>query len=141
MATSIGLKAFQRRIRVLSKITLGNVEKRVRKAALAADQVAVLATPVDTGRARANWRVGIGTNPAGYDDEATDKSGSSTIAEGQGVIERWKSGQGSIFISNNVPYIIPLDEGSSAQAPSGMSAAAVQAARKFLVNGPSLFKV
>ena len=140
MATSIGLKAFQRRMKVLSKITLGNVEKRVRKAALAADQVAVIATPVDTGRARANWRVGIGTNPAGFDEDATDKSGSATIAQGQSTISTWKSGQGSIFISNNVPYIIPLDEGSSAQAPNGMSAAAIQAARKFLVNGPSLFR-
>ena len=140
MATSIGFKAFRRRMKILSEITLGNVEKRVRKAALAADQVAVLATPVDTGRARANWRVGVGTNPAGFDPDASDPSGASAIAQGATAIGGWKSGNGSIYISNNVPYIIPLDEGSSAQAPSGMSAAAIQAARKFLVNGPTLFR-
>lgn len=116
-----------------------NHDIRVRRAAIAADQVAVLATPVDTGRARANWRVGIGSARTGFDEDASDASGGATIAEGQAVIAGWKSGAGPIFISNSVPYIIPLDEGSSAQAPNGMTAAAVQAARVQLGKG-SVFR-
>lgn len=128
MATSVGMKAFARRMRAIARKFGENTAKTVKRAAIAADQVAVLATPVDTGVARANWRVGVGA-PVLSASEDTDKSGAKTISDGQAIIGTWRLGNGPIYISNNVPYIIPLDQGSSAQAPSGMSAAAVQAAR------------
>jgi hypothetical protein len=98
----------------------------VRKAALAADQTAVLATPVDTGRARANWIVTVG-DPAGEADRPNDKSGQSAIAQGQGQIAARRPGE-TIYITNNVEYIGFLEEGSSAQAPNGMLQAARQVA-------------
>lgn len=137
MATSNSLEAFRKRMIVVAKKFAENVDVRVRRAALVADQVAISATPVDTGRARANWRVGIGGRPTGFDPDATDAS--AALAQGSSSIETWKSGEGAIYITNNVPYIVPLDEGSSAQAPNGMSAAAVQAARRELGAG-SVFK-
>ena len=112
----------------------GNVEDAVRRAALAADRTAVLATPVDTGRARGNWRVGVGV-PDVTANEDTDQGGGGAISRGRAVIAGWREGRGPIFISNSVPYIIPLDQGSSAQAPSGMSALAIQAARATLTRG------
>jgi hypothetical protein len=124
-------------MKVVAKKFAEGVDARVRRAAIVADQVAITQTPVDTGRARGNWRVGIGGRPTGYSDE--DRDASAAMAQGSSAINTWKSGEGSIYITNNVPYIVPLDEGSSAQAPNGMSAAAVQAARKELSIG-SVFK-
>ena len=105
----------------------------VRKAALAADQVAVTSTPVDTGRARANWVVSFRV-PSRAQPVKPNKEGKITnpegraLAQGRSTIERWRPGSGTIWISNNVPYIVELDNGSSRQAPNGMSAAAIQAA-------------
>ena len=52
--------------------------KRAAKAAL---REAVLGTPVKSGRARANWRVGRGAAPGGV-LEAQDRDGPATIARG-----------------------------------------------------------
>lgn len=78
----------------------------------------VMMTPVDSGRARANWQV-TQDEPAGGELEAFDKSGGPTIARGaaQALIP---SEFGVTYISNNVPYIEELENGSSKQAPSGM---------------------
>lgn len=128
MATSIGLEQFARRMTIVARGVRENTTRIVQRAALAADQAVVLATPVDTGRARANWITSIGT-PRLTATDATDKSGASSIAQGADVISRWRVGLGPIFIANSVPYILRLEEGSSRQAPSGMTRFAIQAAR------------
>ena len=85
-------------------------------------------TPVDTGRARGNWQVSIGSPLVDYDDEKKDPSGgeAETTSGGMSVI---MAGQGKmkdapldsvIWITNNVPYIEILDSGRSNQAPTGM---------------------
>lgn len=80
----------------------------------------VLRTPVDTGRARANWNVEFGA-PDPSVTEDTDKTGGSTTAEGVSLLTGAEAG-GKIFITNNLVYIVPLEEGSSKQAPHGMVA-------------------
>jgi len=106
------------------------VEREVRKAAIAADQTAVMGTPVDTGRARANWVVTVGkTHDAATEPE--DRSGAAALAQGRKAVEAFKAGldeAGSIYITNNVEYIIPLENGHSKQAPQGMSEFAILAA-------------
>lgn len=131
MATSFGLEAFARRMRVVGGAIGIGVEKAVRRAAIAADSTVVQATPVDTGRARANWFVSIG-NPVFTATDAVDPSGAGAISSGRAIASTWKLGQGPIFISNSVPYIVPLDQGSSRQAPFGMTSLAIQAARRQL---------
>lgn len=73
-------------------------------------------TPVDTGRARGNWQIGIGidiTTP-------TDRE-SKTGAFGEELPKLGKAiGDEKIFISNNLPYIVALEYGHSKQAPNGM---------------------
>jgi len=78
-------------------------------------------TPIDTGWASANWipyigspsRATAGERPKqGTASRADQEAGSSRVAAG------YKRGQ-TITIANNVPYIVTLNEGSSAQAPSG----------------------
>ena len=88
----------------------------VRKVALDLFSKVVLKTPVDTGRARGHWGVGINSVTYGA---GLDKGGGGTIAKATGVLTGAKAGD-RIYIANNLPYIVRLEYGHSKQAPSGM---------------------
>lgn len=137
MATSRSLTQFARRMVVRSKQVVGGTTKLVQSAALVTDQVAVIATPVDTGFARAGWFPSIGTPsdalPSGEPGAA--QAAAESIGRAQLLIPTWKSGDPPIFITNNVEYIGQLDAGSSAQAPAGMTAQAVKAGQQILKFG------
>ena len=88
----------------------------------------VLKTPVDTGRARANWFTSI-DSPSTNITESRDPSGSSAISSGMGAIS--KATGNVLWITNNLPYIYRLEFGTynngpktiggfSQQAPAGM---------------------
>ena len=69
-------------------------------------------TPVDTGRARGGWQV----------DNASpeiDQNGAMTISKGAFAINKTPF-SANVIISNNVDYILFLEDGSSQQAPQGM---------------------
>lgn len=117
------LRQFAKRIRELGKRIENNAYATVRKVALAVDAAVVIATPVDTGRARANWQVNIGS-PATGTREPTDQSGQAAIEQGKTEIAQYKGGS-AIHITNNLPYIGRLNDGWSAQAPSGFVEKAV----------------
>lgn len=103
-----------------------NVEKNaqaiVRKCALAVDAAVVISTPVDEGRARANWQVSLGS-PASGTLDTLDPSGQATVAKGASTISSHT--KGAIHITNNLPYIGRLNDGWSAQAPAGFVTRAV----------------
>lgn len=106
-----------------------NAELVVRKAGIEIYSQVVLKSPVDTGRFRANWLIGIGA--VGTTTEATDKSGSSTIARGTQQILQVQLGQ-SIWISNSLPYARRLEYGYSRQAPTGMVRTTIAEWNRFL---------
>lgn len=91
----------------------------VQKVAMEAFKRVIFRTPVDTGRARANWGCTIGKPRAAMQIESTDKSGSATTAAMVATVQGF-SGDGSVFLVNNVPYIHELEKGSSTQSPQGM---------------------
>jgi hypothetical protein len=128
MATSKGFAQFAKRISFRAKEVADNAEKAVRRAAIAADEVLVLSTPVDTGRARANWIPSVG-KPILAELQSTDKSGNETMAKAHAVVAGWTRLLGPIYYANSLPYIQRLDEGYSAQAPNGMTTGAITAAR------------
>lgn len=136
MATD-DLQGFSKRMQKRADKLPGGVNRAKRRVALAVDQALVLATPVDTGRARANWFASLDT-PLDADEtfRPKDTSGQGALNQGAGVIGRVKPGQ-VIFFTNNLPYIVPLNQGSSAQAPAGFVeeavAAGVREARKVKV--------
>jgi hypothetical protein len=110
------------------------VEKHVRAAALRVDQVVVVGTPFDTGRARGGWILTIGT-PSAETNTPLDPSGAGAISQAAGAVRGFQAGRGvlgSIFITNNVEYILPLERGHSAQAPAGMVAQAVEAGADYV---------
>jgi hypothetical protein len=98
--------------------TSETADAEVRKICLDLLTGIVLKTPVDTGRARANWFTSIG-NPGANITEATDPSGSSSISGSMSAIS--KATGNVLWITNNLPYIYRLEfEGWSKQAPAGM---------------------
>lgn len=124
------LKIFARRIQALSNRIEKNINTTVRKTAIVASQTVIHATPVDTGRARGNWFVGVGA-PIRDESDDTDQSGTNRINANNSKINTRKSRQ-TIFISNNLPYIQKLNEGSSSQAPANFVEQAVQIAANFI---------
>lgn len=130
MATSKDLNGLAKRIVLRADQLTEGVEKLVRKSFLIADTVAVLGTPVDTGRARGNWIASIGSPQRGIKNP--DKSGRATIALAQTVAKGYRVGGNGIFSTNNVAYILKLENGSSKQAPNGMAKLAIQAATAFV---------
>lgn len=83
-------------------------------------------TPVDTGRARANWFVSEGAPTDQVDLHEGAAPGSVPEPELPDVSQL--TGLNSVFIVNNLPYIQALEDGHSKQAPNGMVRLAVQAA-------------
>ncbi len=102
----------------------------------------LLRSPVDTGRFRANWRIGFGgpdlsvdvklTGPkrpashgsatysfAGGGYKASGAEDTATLAAGNNKLTATKWGD-SIWITNNVVYALSLEYGHSKQAPAGV---------------------
>lgn len=97
---------------------IDNSEEIVRKIAFDMHSRIVKRMPVDTGRARANTQISLHNLPSNATLEI-DKSGNATIASGNRELSQFKLGD-TVFIYNNVEYILSLEFGSSKQAPAGM---------------------
>lgn len=110
----------------------------IREDARGIARTVILATPVGNpelwkqppptnyrpGTARGNWRVSIG-GPDGQISFLLDPVGGTTIAAAEAEIARYTLPTQSLYIQNNVPYIVPLNDGSSTQAPAGFVQAAI----------------
>jgi len=72
-------------------------------------------TPVDTGWARANWVPAIGRAFEGVAGSRTNVSSGAQSA-GQASLLSYRIAMGPIYVSNNVPYILALNDGHSPQA-------------------------
>lgn len=102
----------------------GNMDLVLRKVALDLHRRVVLRTPVDTGRARGNWQIGVNTISRG---ETGATGGKRAVAADAGAaalsgLADAKAGD-RVFIVNSVPYIFRLEQGhSQKQAPQGMVA-------------------
>lgn len=98
-------------------------------------------TPVDTGWARANWVPNIGgafDGTAGTREQAQQGRIDSGTAQ-RGLVAlatQYRLRQGPVFITNNVPYIGILNDGSSAQAPRAFVQAAIAKAVRAVTASP-----
>lgn len=120
------LKQFAQRMRKVAQGVVSNSNNNTIRLANTIEQLLVLATPVDTGHARANWQVGLGNNPT-EELPAFDPSGQETIDRAQATLSTRRTGQ-VIYIANNVKYLQRLNEGWSAKAPAGFVEKAVNVA-------------
>tara|TARA_R110002020_G_scaffold62613_3_gene167358 strand:+ start:2483 stop:2878 length:396 start_codon:yes stop_codon:yes gene_type:complete len=119
--------SFSGQVRGFNKKTHAKLDKVVRFICLNLLRDVVMGTPVDTGRARANWQATI-HQPAKGTVVVGDKAGGPTVSKGGRSI---KNATGNVWwLSNNLPYIIRLEyEGHSPQAPSGWVRASVERAK------------
>lgn len=94
-------------------------------------------TPVDLGWARANWVANL--NSPVVNTESLSKEDRKAKLNAQRarqstaivrIITTYTVNQGEIFISNGVPYILRLNEGSSKQAPRNFIQDAIRDAVK-----------
>lgn len=131
------LRSFQRRMKALGKRLDESAAKVTRRTVLAIDQAVVMATPVDTGRARSNWITAIGFRPEhtqepyspGEMGTTGGANAQAAIAQCAAAMGKYRKSEGpSIFITNNLPYIVPLNQGWSQQAPAGFVEEAIEAA-------------
>ena len=83
----------------------------------------VMKSPVKSGRFRGNWSVAIGS-PDTSVKNTTDKPGQATIAAGTLVITGLSEVQ-AIYLTNNLPYALRLENGWSQQAPAGVVAVTI----------------
>lgn len=119
MARGKSAREFAIDLKRFGQVTRKQAEVIFRKIALELDYAIVLATPVDTGRARGNWYPSIGAPSASADWESKDKSGTASIGKVTSTVSSAKLGS-VVWLTNNLPYILPLENGHSKQAPSGM---------------------
>lgn len=103
------------------RVVGGDVNKLMRALALEAQGRLMLKTPVDTGRARANWNVSINTPDTSTNEGATSAQVAAKQNEGRQVIARADFMDGDdLYVTNGLPYIKALEDGHSQQAPKGM---------------------
>ena len=92
-------------------------------------------TPVDTGWAQANWVPSVGQRsrrPAqlfsGRTPSAFVQAASAKQSVGRAQAIGYKLERGRVFVSNNVNYILRLNDGYSRKAPAGFVQKAVRKA-------------
>ncbi len=98
-----------------TKTVREDLEKTVRRIALKILRVLTSFSPVDTGRFKANWIVGVGRREARTLSNK-DKAGMTTFNKGKKKLAKTLLGK-TVFISNNLPYAKRLNEGHSEQVP------------------------
>lgn len=84
-------------------------------------------TPIDTGRARGNWHCSKGSPLSAVSERTADSPLSEEVAKISST-----SGDDTIYIQNNLPYINRLENGWSGQAPQGMVRLTVQEIKSFI---------
>lgn len=98
-------------------------------------------TPVDTSQALSNWQVSldaplttfISPHYPGEFGSSQNASAQETINRAKAVLKDKKPGQ-KIYITNNAPYIVRLNNGHSGQQPAGFVERAVLIGRKTIKN-------
>lgn len=117
------IKGFEADLKKFGKQLGIRTEVVIKKVVLDLFTKIVKKTPVDTGRARASWVIGV-ENP----DNSPILSPSFTASQASAFALSELSELSrvtpfsTVFISNSLPYIEELENGSSDQSPSGMVA-------------------
>ena len=121
--------AIDRAIKKLNSLSdwLSKKEHAVRFAVILTNQLSGL-TPVDTGAARNNWYVSKDGPGMEFDPSKT--------SQGRETFTRVRTLRpfNTLYVNNNAPYIVRLNEGHSVQAPAGfIEKAVVESVDKWII--------
>lgn len=111
MSFALDLEAFAKKTQI-------KMDKVVRKVVIDMTSTIVQMTPVDTGHARSNYFWGV--QRTATIDPSMSKNGAPSLTRAAEFASGVKAG-GTVYLTNNLPYIMPLEFGSSKQAPAGMA--------------------
>ncbi len=132
------LMSFSRSIEAFVQKTGVKADLVVQKVALDCFAGVIIRSPVDTGRFRASWRISVNQIDLSFEEEGQVESGAlETKGQVQSarrtikLARRLQTEVGTeiagtihfgdiVYISNNLPYAEPLENGWSDQAPQGM---------------------
>jgi hypothetical protein len=106
---------FERDLSSFVTETTANAEAVLRAVAVSILQQLVMRSPVDTGRFRGNWQVGLGKAAPGPVD-TTDAN--AALAAAQSAVRPFTLGQ-TIFLANQLPYGPVLEFGLYPNPPKG----------------------
>lgn len=110
--------AFDRQIEAFAKKANISIDRAIRGTSIKLFSAIILASPVDTGRFRANWQAS-NERPASGTTFSEDKSGSGAINNVTTYINGAPFAN-EFTLANNLPYAYKLEFGYSTQAPQGM---------------------
>jgi hypothetical protein len=146
MANDASFDEFAKRMGLLADQIPFKVNAIKRKIALDILRNVVLATPVDTGRARNNWFVSLnhaipkviwGSKDRDAAKGLFDEAGTVAVKSGEAEIGHARPDM-TIVLQNNLPYIQALNNGWSKQAPRMFVQIAIQRVIAPLVNAGTL---
>lgn len=118
--------SFLQQVKAFEDDALRKLDLAVRKISLETFSRIIVKSPVDKGHFRANWQVAIGSVPSGT-LELFDKEGDgiATVSRADAKLMGAEAGD-TIYLANNLPYAMILEEGYSSKAPQGMVSLTVQ---------------
>jgi|10_taG_2_1085330.scaffolds.fasta_scaffold78020_2 hypothetical protein len=105
----------QMSIKMKGKVDRKDLDRVFRSVTLGIYKDVIMGTPVDTGRARGNWQLAIGSAPTGEVLRLEKGKGSNQRRQAESKTKRPLAGR-SVFIANNLGYIGELEEGASKQS-------------------------
>lgn len=109
------------------------VDKAMRAVAMETVSRVMLRTPVDTGRARANWNVSMDA-PIDATSDFADWQGAldGNVGTANAADFNFAGRRRALFLANGLPYIERLEAGWSKQAPAGMVALTLAEMQSFV---------
>jgi len=119
MPRGLSPRAFALDLKKFGKVTREEAKVIFQKITIDLDSRVVLQTPVDEGTARGNWFPSLNKPSGAMDEKIKDKSGAASIARITATAAGAELGD-TVWLTNNLPYILPLENGHSGQAPEGM---------------------
>lgn len=119
MPRGLSPRQFALDLKKFGKVTREQAKVIFQKIAIDLDTRVVLGTPVDEGVARGNWFPSLNSPSGARDENNADPSGSATVGALTSNALGAELGD-TVWLTNNLPYILPLENGWSGQAPEGM---------------------
>jgi hypothetical protein len=98
---------------------IDELEDEVKRKIIVGFQTVITMSPVMDGAFRGNHRLTVNGQDFAFDPNQLDKNGNSTLSAGLSNLLQFHLGD-SVYIQNNAPYAVRLENGWSKQAKSGI---------------------
>jgi hypothetical protein len=126
------MASFADQLEAFARVGKERMDTVFRKVVIDIAKSVITESPVDTGRFRGNWMLGVGDMNSAVDWDIRDLTGDGTIQRIMAQVGAEVSAGKIAYITNSLPYAIPLEYGHSSQAPQGMVRLTVAAWEDFL---------